>query len=284
MQQNRSAGKKWFHCIFALLFVFTMLAPVKNIQAQDPMPPDPAIGPADVAGQQVYLPITFANYCSDFFDDFSDPNRGWSNGENDQLKAGVVNGEFQVTIKNSASTYFFTPPSCGHEKYIVETDVRWGDVHGATYGLVFAIRGDFDEFYSFEVNTDYQMYDFYHYVNDSWEDIYYHVPTSSIHSGSQTNHLAVRYIDQWATIFINGSQIINPTFIDTNSELTEAAVTVMPYSNIKKADVRFDNFSISTKNLYAGGPAYSEDLPSPDQAGDSTLPKLLEDRDFIVVR
>lgn len=282
MQQNRSIGKKWFHSIFALLFVFTMLATVKNIQAQNPNPPSPTIVQADEGSQQVYLPITFANYCPDFFDDFSDPNRGWSHGENETLKAGVLDGEFQILIKNSDMMFTFGPPSCARQNYRVETDIRWGDIRGAYYGLVFGTKDDTDEFYSFEVNTNTQRYDVYHYQNKNWEAIYTEMYSDRINTGYQTNHLAVQYVNQMATLFINGYQV--EQFYASTSGLTEAAVTVTAYSDIKQADVRFDNFSISTKDLASGGPAYSVDQPSTNQADDPELSKIRENRKVIAIR
>lgn len=109
---------------------------------------------SDYVIHNISLPILMRYHCPDFFDDFSNPASGWFVGEDDLELAGYMDGEYRVVAKSDAYIFMYRAPTCGHDNYTAEMDARWAGSTGASYGLVFEIKGDFTNYYLFEVNSD----------------------------------------------------------------------------------------------------------------------------------
>ena len=202
---------------------------------------DPAFDPISY----ISLPLAFQNLCPDFFDDFSDPSSGWWTGETDTGRIEYKDGEYRVLVKRESHYWILGSPACDRENYSVEVDARWAGNSGSSYGLVFGIQGDFEQFYSFEVNTDYQEYALYRYNSTGWTELVLWTGAAAvINPGAQTNHLkAIR----------NGNDItleINGTILGTWSESTitgdsGTGLIVSSYSDLANADAHFDNFRVT---------------------------------------
>jgi hypothetical protein len=275
MQQNHFVGRKWFQFVFALLFVLTLLAPVKNIHAQDPIPPDDTNDWWNPLGNQVFLPIAYVDYCPNFMDDFSNPDRGWSNFDDEMVNMGVVDGEYQIRTKRSGYLYQSFSPACLMNEYYVETDVRWSGPSGAYYGLVFGYKSETD-FYVFEVNSDYQMFDVYHYTPNGWIGIILLSETSVIYPGNQTNHLEVKYENLRPFFYING-RYVGQILTDTSSNLSQVGVFVTPYSDSPQAEARFDNFRRRSPWTITSGPSTITSPVLPRELQESEIPDQLRD-------
>ncbi len=74
---------------------------------------------------RVYLPICLTRFCSDYFDDFSNPASGWSVINNANVRSQYKAGEFRVNSKVPNYYLFRAPTICEHQDYTVEVDVRW---------------------------------------------------------------------------------------------------------------------------------------------------------------
>ena len=120
----------------------------------------------------VHLPLMFEELCLDNFDNFSDPNSGWWVGDEPEVLAEYLNGEYRVLIRPADTLYLFGSPACASMNYTVEVDARWAGVPNAGYGLVFGILGDFDQFYLFQAYPDNYGYIIYRYDPSGWVPIY----------------------------------------------------------------------------------------------------------------
>jgi hypothetical protein len=113
-----------------------------------------------------YLPFVLNNFepCSDFFDDFSNPDSGWYVWEDETAKWEYLDGEYRILSKDDYFEFYYAiPPTCGSEHYSVEVDVRWLGEPGYSYGILFGIVGDLNQYYIFDVNTDSQDYGLWYF-------------------------------------------------------------------------------------------------------------------------
>jgi uncharacterized repeat protein (TIGR01451 family) len=187
-------------------------------------------------------PLTTSRSCRDFFDDFSNPSSGWFVGEDDFVRSEYLSGEYRILSKMTGYYYLYGSPSCDRQDYTVEVDARWVDETGFSYGILFGILGDFDQFYLFEVNSDGQFYDL---IGVNQMGIYTIMgPTDSlaISPGGVSNHLKVSRTGTQIVLEINGT--ILGTWDDGNiTGLTAVGLVISPYYNAPISDARFDNFT-----------------------------------------
>ncbi|MAT98936.1 MAG: hypothetical protein CL608_17470 [Anaerolineaceae bacterium] len=198
---------------------------------------------------QVFLPVTFRDFCADFFDNFGNPASGWSVGENAQVRFEYLNGEYRVLSKEAGFIYFFRAPTCSRENYIVETDARWVGTPGGSYGLIFGISDSLDEFfnqyYLFDINTDFQSFRLLRRNSDgSFTAVAPPTTSSAINSGNAANHLKVMRNGDQITLEVNGT-VLGSWIDGVITGLTDVGLIASPYSNIPTSDARFDNFAVN---------------------------------------
>ena len=192
----------------------------------------------------VYLPVTFNTYCPAFFDDFSNPSSGWYIGEDELAKWEYLDGEYRILSKDDGFFYWSDPPTCAHENYTVEVDARWVGDPGNSYGILIGNSLDFDQMYTFEVNTDYQDYSLYYFDGFNWNTIVPWTASPYINAGLASNHLKVIRNGNQISLEVNGNvlgtwdggQISGPTY---------TAIMSDPYNGSPTSDARFDNYSIT---------------------------------------
>jgi hypothetical protein len=197
----------------------------------------------------VYLPVTLQNYqkCPDFFDDFSDPDSGWFIGEDGTGQAEYLKGpgEYNVLVKPANYYWILKAPTCDQVNYTVEVDARWSGNSGASYGLVFGVKGDFEQFYSFEVNSDYEQYALYRYGPGGWTEI---VPFTyvyrAINPGVMVNHLKVTRYRDTITLEVNGT-VLGTWLDETITGASGSGLIVSSYSDLGNAEARFDNYQVT---------------------------------------
>jgi hypothetical protein len=191
----------------------------------------------------VFLPHTTNNYCSDYFDDFSDPASGWYVGEDDIARSEYLNGEFRVLSKQVGYNNLYWAPTCDRQNYVVEVDARWEGTPGSSYGLLFGLTGDFDQYYLFDVNTDNQEYRLMRFDGTDYQQIVPVTSTLSINAGTAINHLRVTRDGDQIALEANGTEL--GTWTDGNiTGLTGAGIVASPYDDNPTSDARFDNFSV----------------------------------------
>lgn len=212
----------------------------------------PRVGRCDIGAyeyqgefHQVFIPMGFNNFCTDFFDDFSNSLSGWPIGEDDYVRFGYLGEEYQIRTKTAGFFYLFSSPSCDRENYVAEVDARWVGIPGSGYGILFGIAGDFDQYYLFDINTDFQMYRLLYRNPSGWEVLISPTTSTAINSGNATNHLKVIRNGTEITLGVNGTtlRVVNDNRI---SGLSGAGIVSQPYDTEPNSDVRFDNFSMTT--------------------------------------
>lgn len=191
----------------------------------------------------IFLPCAFYKYCPDFFDDFSNPASGWMVGEDDYVRYEYLDGEYRVLSKNDQYYYVFEAPACPRDDFFVQVDARWEGSPGESYGILFGIVGDFEQYYIFDINTDYGDYGLWRFDGSNFHTIAPLTQSAAIKPGTATNQLKViRHWDQ-INLEINGTPL--GTWIDGNIYGgTEVGILSMPYEDEPVSDARFDNFSV----------------------------------------
>jgi hypothetical protein len=194
----------------------------------------------------VYMPMALQSFykCYDFFDDFSDPSSGWWTGETDTGQIEYTGGEYRVLVKPKNHYWMLGSPACEREKYSVEVDARWAGNSGSSYGLVFGIKGDWEQLYTFEVNSDYQMYTLYRRDAAGWTELVPWTSAPVINSGAQVNHLKATRNGDLITLEVNGT-ILGTWSDSTVAGDSGAGVIVSSYSDLANADAAFDNFKVT---------------------------------------
>ncbi len=196
--------------------------------------------------RRVHLPLLLQNHflCTDFFDDFSDPSSGWYTGETDTGRVEYRDGEYSVLVKPESWYWIFGSPACDQVNYSVEADARWAGNTGASYGLVFGIQGDYEWFYSFEVNTDYQEFILFRYDPNGWSEIAPVTYSPAILPGAETNHLKASWNGDSITLEVNGT-VLGTWYDSSITGFSFSGVTVSTYNNRENSEARFDNFKVS---------------------------------------
>ena len=125
-----------------------------------------------------------------------------------------------------------------------ETDARWAGNSGASYGLIFGIQGDFEWFYSFEVNTDYQEYAIFRYDPGGWTQIAPITYSPAVLPGAGTNQLKATRNGDAITLELNGT-ILGTWYDGTITGASYTGLIVASYIDLANAEARFDNFSVT---------------------------------------
>jgi hypothetical protein len=196
----------------------------------------------------IYLPLTANRYCSDFFDDFSDPNSGWYVVDDEFEYTEYLNGEYRVLTKQAGYFYLYDAPTCSHENYVVEVDARWASEPAYSYGIIFGVLPDFSQYYLFDMNTEVQEYRVLRRDPNGYSDIVPITSASAINSGTYSNHLKVTRDGDQFTLEVNGT-VLGTWSDGTINGLTFAGIVTSPYDDQPISDARFDNFSISSINI-----------------------------------
>jgi hypothetical protein len=191
---------------------------------------------------RVFLPLAMENYCSDFFDDFSNPASGWPVVDNDFVRARYLDGEYRVLSKRAGYIFFLRAPTCHRQHYVVQVDARWAGRPGASYGLIFGLTNGFDRFYLFDINTDVRAFRLLRADPSGFKVIVPISSSSAIRRGTASNHLKVTRNGDKITLEVNGT-VLGTWSDGTITGLTRVGVTSGSYSNRPTSDARFDNFS-----------------------------------------
>jgi hypothetical protein len=192
----------------------------------------------------VYLPVSFRNYCPNFFDDFSNPASGWYVWEDEDAQWEYLDGEYRILSKDDQYFYYADAPTCARENYTVEVDARWVGPPGNMYGIMFGIIGDFEQYYTFEVSSDYQDFSLWRYDGAEWHSIFPWTVSPYINGGIASNHLKITRNGIQITLEVNGN--ILGTWTDSNiTGATRTGVASDPYTDYPTSDARFDNFSVT---------------------------------------
>ena len=193
-----------------------------------------------------HIAVISKSYCiGDFVDQFDDPLSGWKVTDTSFLKSEYVGGEFRLVSKQSGFLYFINAPTCARFNYVVETTARWVGTPGSSYGVRFGISDDFSHYYYFDMNTDFQLYRVRRRTPAGFVTVVPVTFSPAIAKGNGSNSIKVTRNGTAITVQV-GSTVLGTWHDSSILGLTRAGVLFSPYGSNPVADVRFDNFKVTT--------------------------------------
>jgi hypothetical protein len=191
----------------------------------------------------IFIPLIFDKYCTDFFDDFSNPASGWDIVDDDFELTEYLNGEYRVLTKQAGYFYFYLSPTWSRENYVVEVDVRWASEPAYSYGIIFGVLPDFSRYYLFDMNTDVQQFRVLRRGPSGFSEVVPITSSSVINGGISSNHLKVTRDGDKFTLEVNGT-VLGTWWDGTINGPTFAGIMTSPYDDQPISDTRFDNFAL----------------------------------------
>ena len=192
-----------------------------------------------------------------FFDDFTDPNSGWADGETSISTVGYDSGNYFIRTKDTGDpTLAFLAtslsPDVSRTNYIIEADIHWqsGSATDGLYGLVFGSTADLSKYYFVALFPDTQSYRLFYFdstlpVSDRLQPLSPLDSNPTIQPGTAVNHVRLDRIGQNITLQINGIDL--GSWMDNRlTGPTHAGVIAVANPNVDPVvEARFDNFKTS---------------------------------------
>jgi hypothetical protein len=195
-----------------------------------------------------YVPLVFNEWCDDFFDDFSDSASGWPIISIPDLLTQYLNGEYRIRTDEENQFFPIPSPTCAHQYYEVEADIRWVGPPGESYGIMFGLTQDQSEYFLFAISTTTQSFELLHFSPGEY-GIYGPFPSTAINPGNGSNHLkAIVRNDPLlgdVSLEINGVHVGDYFVPDFPAGSTSSGVFSRSRQFDPVSDARFDNFSVT---------------------------------------
>jgi hypothetical protein len=189
----------------------------------------------------IFLPIVIRKACQSLYiDDFSDPNSGWPNFEDENRRYEYVGGEYEV-LEKDANSWAGASPDFQASEYQVGVEVRSTSGVIGSHGIVFGLTEDWSGFYTFEIDPEgfYTVWKFSD--NGGWKNL--HVEFSPfINKSTELNQLKVKQAGDSIEFYANGNPLSPPkSNINTGMGYVGLIVSSFDQGNV---EARFDNFYV----------------------------------------
>ena len=214
-----------------------------------------------------------------YADDYTRNDSGWYVDSEQVCQAGYVNGLYRTAARpNYVCVY--GAPSSGQANGMFEVQVNRGDTFYQTaYGLIFAIEGAFNRFYTFLIIPDTQNYALARYDHGLWTGITFDpvdgdawLRSEKINPSTAINKLGAERDGLFIRLYVNDEFL--GQFLDNSllPPLTGAGFGVINWSSqFEMAIADFDRYRVTTwepgeSGLLAAGvaPSISRPLTLPD--------------------
>jgi len=168
----------------------------------------PALYKVDL--DELCLPMILKNYCPLLYtDDFSNPDSGWPDSDDGNIRFAYTNGEYEILIRVYDETAIATP-GVKVTDFIAEVDVRVFDPFGTgSQGFLFGLSDSLDEFYQVVLFSNEHYYSILRHDPNPplWTDLA-HGESSAIQVGTASNYLKIQRIGATITLYINEQWIV----------------------------------------------------------------------------
>jgi hypothetical protein len=227
--------------VVAALFLAALAAvQAPEVQASQSAEAEPSI--QNTLTVTSFLPLVARPDSVFFFDDFSDPESGWLDGEDTgSVVYSYQSGEYQMYIRDTFWWAGDAPPLADIADYSVEAEMRLHSGSGGFYGLIFE-RVDWNHFYLFAVSPDTQEYVVLRH-DPAWVILVSFTSSSAIKSGSETNHLRVERVGEQIDVYANG-QFLATVNDGTYHGSSDEAGLFAQSENVVPVSMRYDNFRV----------------------------------------
>ncbi len=235
----------------------------------------PRVGVCDMGSYEfqqgissLFLPLVLRNYCAALYhDDFSDPGSGWPILDTGNTAYEYLSGEYRILLR-STDWWAAASPGFSATDYISEVDVRNAASSYGTYGLLFGLSADWEEFYEFEIGAD-GYFGVYKYNHGAWTGLA-SGSSGSIIGGAASNRLKILREGTTIEAYANGTLL---TTIADGSFTGSRRLGVIAFSyGDPNVDVRYDNFIVQPVTCAGvGGSTQPGDMPTEGGTMDGTL-------------
>ena len=189
----------------------------------------------------VYLPIVTRKACQSYFDDFSDPNSGWPNFENENKRYDYIDGEYEILVKNADSWAGASPDFLAAE-YQVGVEVHSTSGVIGSHGIIFGLTEDWSGFYTFEIDPE-GYYTIWKYSeNGGWKNLFVKY-SPVINKSTELNRIMVRRVGTLIEVYANENLLTSITD-KTYTDLGYFGLIVSSFDEIN-VKARFDNFYVN---------------------------------------
>jgi hypothetical protein len=197
----------------------------------------------------LHLPLILETYnpCELYFDDFSDTGSGWPSRDDQEVRAGYANGEYQILVKAPDGNLLATPDLVLPADYVVEVDARRVSANPATIVLAFGLRltETSYEVYQFGIDPSTRQYFLEKRdVSGQWTLLINWTTSSAIRQGTQSNHLQAIRQGTSISLHINGTKVRTLQDASFTSAGRDAGVRVYSQGDAP-VEARFDNFRVT---------------------------------------
>ncbi len=201
----------------------------------------------EIPPAMIYLPSCIQKECAPqtqplYYDNFSNPNSGWPVKQGGSNRYGYINGEYRMQLSSWNSfqvvSSSFSASDFAASVYIRE-DHEW-DGYNTSYGLVFGLSSDGQEFYTFEIERA-RYYSVYRYDHGYWYQLRKE-SASGMFDFPATNRLKVERRGSQIKLYINS--VLMDTIIDDNFMGYRKLGLIATLPSPSEANGYFDNYTV----------------------------------------
>jgi uncharacterized repeat protein (TIGR01451 family) len=192
---------------------------------------------AAIPPARFHLPLVIRNLCGPYRDDYSNPASGWYVDDNGRARWEYLGGEYRMLVR-TLDTWAGARAPVACADYTAAVDVRNATGGDATYGLIFGLSDDWQQFYSFEISVD-GYYLLWLYNAGDWTLLTWG-QSSSINTGTGTNRLRLERVGAQIAVYANNQLLVSGSDA-TYPGLRRVGLILSSYGE-HDVDARFDNF------------------------------------------
>jgi len=228
------------------------------------------------ASFSVFLPCILRNYCAPLYlDDFGSSGSGWPIQDAGDVAYEYLSGEYRILLRSTNWSAAATPGFAAAD-FVVEADVRNAGAAYGTYGLLFGLSGDWEEFYEFEIGPD-GFFAVYKYDHSVWTGMA-SGSSGAVNTGAAGNRLKV--LREGATIKAYANGTLLATLSDSSFAGSRRLGAIAFSYGEPNVDVRYDNFTVYpiTCTGLAGLPPHGQYPAGERSGGETWKERLASDR------